>query len=211
MVLSPFLDRVEQRLQEVPLPDGVAAVTGTVKLTQVFWSQMTARFLPGLLFSVFLVWLSLAWMFRSVRLGLLALLPNIFPLVLLLALLRFTGIALKPSTAIVFSIAFGIVADDTIHLLGAFAAARKRSANRATQLVDAVREVGPALILSTIVVVTGFSVLVASRFQALALIGFLTASAALFALAADLVGFPALFRFFDERADVESTARGRNP
>ena len=53
---------------------------------------------------------------------------------------------------------------------------------------------GPALILVTVVVVAGFSALTASRFQALFLIGFLTASAAVLALVADLIVFPALLR-----------------
>ena len=202
--LTPFLRRLEERIEAVPPPSGTAAVTGTVKLMQVFWDQMIARLLPGVLLSVVLVWVSLTWMFRSVRLGLLALLPNLFPLALLLGVMRLGGFDLKPSTAIVFSIAFGIVADDTIHFLGALASYRKRRVDLKTQLVEAVREVGPALILSTLVVCAGFSVLAASRFQALFLIGLLTAASALFAVGADLIGFPALLRLVARRPGLRS-------
>ena len=209
--LTPFLRRLEARLEAVPPPSGTAAVTGTVKLMQVFWDQMIARLLPGVLLSVMLVWVSLAWMFRSVGLGLLALLPNLFPLALLLGVMRLGGFDLKPSTAIVFSIAFGIVADDTIHFLGALASYRRRSLDLKTQLVEAVREVGPALILSTVVVCAGFSALAASRFQALLLIGLLTSASALFAVGADLIGFPALLRLVARRPGLRSPLQEKTP
>ena len=210
-LLIPFLRRLEERLEAVPPPSGTAAVTGTVKLNQVFWDQMIARLLPGVLLSVVLVWVSLAWMFRSVRLGLLALLPNLFPLAMLLGVMRLGGFDLKPSTAIVFSIAFGIVADDTIHFLGALASYRKRSLDLKTQLVEAVREVGPALILSTLVVCAGFSALTASRFQVLFLIGLLTAASAVFAVGADLIGFPALLRLVARRPGLRSLLQEKTP
>ncbi len=125
--------------------------------------------------------------------------------------MRLGGFDLIPSTAIVFSIAFGIVADDTIHFLGALARYRKRSLDLKTQLVEAVREVGPALILSTLVVCAGFSALVASRFQALFLIGLLTATSALFAVGADLIGFPALLRLVARRPRLRSLLQEKSP
>ena len=193
-VLSPLTARVEDRLQSHPPPTGQATATGTVKLTTVLWEQLIARFVPGIGFSIVLVWLALSWMFRSVWLGLLAVVPNLVPLVLLLGLMGLGGFDLKPSNILVFAIAFGIVADDTIHFLGALARNLRSSNQIHAVLAQTIREVGPALVLVTVVVVAGFTALMASRFQALFLIGFLTASAAVLALFADLVGFPALLR-----------------
>jgi len=193
-VLSPLTARVEDRLQSHPPPTGRATATGTVKLTTVLWEQLISRFVPGIAFSIVLVWLALSWMFRSVWLGLLAVVPNLVPLVLLLGLMGLGGFDLKPSNILVFAIAFGIVADDTIHFLGALARNLRSSNQIHAILAQTIREVGPALILVTVVVVAGFTALMASRFQALFLIGFLTASAAVLALLADLVGFPALLR-----------------
>ena len=193
-VLSPLTARVEDRLQSHPPPTGRATATGTVKLTTVLWEQLISRFLPGIAFSIVLVWLALSWMFRSVWLGLLAVVPNLVPLVLLLGLMGLGGFDLKPSNILVFAIAFGIVADDTIHFLGALARNLRSSNQIHAVLAQTIREVGPALVLVTVVVVAGFTALMASRFQALFLIGFLTASAAVLALLADLVGFPALLR-----------------
>ena len=193
-VLSPLTARVEDRLQSYPPPTGRATATGTVKLTTVLWEQLISRFVPGIAFSIVLVWLALSWMFRSVWRGLLAVVPNLVPLVLLLGLMGLGGFDLKPSNILVFAIAFGIVADDTIHFLGALARNLRSSNQIHAVLAQTIREVGPALVLVTVVVVAGFTALMASRFQALFLIGLLTASAAVLALLADLVGFPALLR-----------------
>ena len=209
--LSPFLGRLEDRLAEQPPPGGSATVTGTVRLSQVLWDQMVSKFLPGVISSIFLVWMALAWMFRSGRLGVLALIPNLVPLAMLLGLMRLGGFNLKPSTIIVFAIAFGIVADDTIHFLGALARNLRESSEVDTALAHAVREVGPALIVVTVVVCAGFTVLTVSRFQVLFLIGFLTAAASLLAVAADLLGFPALLRVVARRPALHSLLTGRVP
>ncbi len=206
--LSPLTARVEDRLQSHPPPTGRATATGTVKLTTVLWDQLISRFVPGIAFSIVLVWLALSWMFRSVWLGLLAVVPNLVPLVLLLGLMGLGGFDLKPSNILVFAIAFGIVADDTIHFLGALARNLRSSNQINAVLAQTIREVGPALVLVTVVVVAGFSTLMASRFQALFLIGFLTASAAVFALLADLVGFPALLRIIARQPAGRSLITG---
>ncbi len=206
--LSPLTARVEDRLQSHPPPTGRATATGTVKLTTVLWDQLISRFVPGIAFSIVLVWLALSWMFRSVWLGLLAVVPNLVPLVLLLGLMGLGGFDLKPSNILVFAIAFGIVADDTIHFLGALARNLRSSNQINAVLAQTIREVGPALVLVTVVVVAGFSTLMASRFQALFLIGFLTASAAVLALLADLVGFPALLRIIARQPAGRSLITG---
>ena len=206
--LSPLTARVEDRLQSHPPPTGRATATGTVKLTTVLWDQLISRFVPGIAFSIVLVWLALSWMFRSVWLGLLAVVPNLVPLVLLLGLMGLGGFDLKPSNILVFAIAFGIVADDTIHFLGAVARNLRSSNQINAVLAQTIREVGPALVLVTVVVVAGFSTLMASRFQALFLIGFLTASAAVLALLADLVGFPALLRIIARQPAGRSLITG---
>ena len=207
-VLSPLTARVEDRLQSHPPPTGRATATGTVKLTTILWERLISSFVPGIAFSIVLVWIALSWMFRSVRLGLLAVVPNLVPLVLLLGLMSLGGFDLKPSTILVFAIAFGIVADDTIHFLGALERNLRSSHQVSAVLAKTIREVGPALVLVTVVVVAGFSALMASRFQALFLIGFLTASAAILALVADLVLFPALLRIVARRPTGRSLITG---
>jgi predicted RND superfamily exporter protein len=199
-----LLDRLETRLDAVPPPTGRAILTGTVKLSQILWDRLLGRFLPGVGLSVLLIWLSLSWMFRSTWVGLLSLLPNLFPLAVLAGLLAVGGFDLKPSSALVFSMVFGIVADDTIHMLSALADEGWRTGSPGRRLTRLFDDVGPALVLSTVVVCGGFGVLMASRFEALFLIGLLTSLAALLALGADLVGLPHLFRAAGLVGSVES-------
>jgi predicted RND superfamily exporter protein len=175
-----------------------------VKLSQVLWDRLVSQFLPGIVLSITLVWAALAWMFRSARVGAIALIPNLVPLVLLLGIMRLGGFDLKPSTLIVFAIAFGIIADDTIHLLGALSRNLGRAPDVDAALARSVREVGVALIVTTVAVGAGFLVLAASRFQVLFLVGVLTATAAVLALVADLLAFPALLRILSRREGVRA-------
>lgn len=202
--LSPFLLRLDERLRDRPPPGGTAEATGTVKLSQVLWDRLVSQFLPAIVLSIVLVWAALAWLFRSARVGAIALVPNLVPLVLLLGIMRLGGFDLKPSTLMVFAIAFGIVADDTIHFLGAFSRHHRGSADVDDALARSVKEVGVALIVTTVAVGAGFAVLAASRFQVLFLVGLLTATAAVLGLAADLLGFPALLKSLSRWSGVRS-------
>jgi predicted RND superfamily exporter protein len=118
--------------------------------------------------------------------------PNLLPLVVLAAVMAILGVPLKPSTILVFSIAFGIAVDDSIHLMSRFQLCRSRGGSLEHSVRQAITETGPALVMSTIVVGAGFSLLMLSQFEILYLLGLLTAVTALSALAADLLLFPAL-------------------
>ena len=118
--MLPLLSSIETYLAENPPPVGTAVSTGTVKLLQEFTGQLLRSFGPSLLVALVLITATMIYLFRSVKYGLLALIPNLFPLVVLLGVMKLGGFDLKPSTILVFSIAFGLAVDDTIHLLGRF-------------------------------------------------------------------------------------------
>jgi predicted RND superfamily exporter protein len=191
-VTLPFLDKVDRYLDESPPPHGRAFSTGTVKLIQNYSAQVLTNFGPSLVIAVVLIFGVMSYMFRSAKHGLIALIPNLFPLLVLLAVMRIAGFALKPSTVLVCSIAFGLAVDDTIHVLGQFRRALGEGVSRAAAIERSVRETGPAILMTTTVVCAGFSVLMASRFEVLFLVGMMTVVSALSAVAADLLVFPAL-------------------
>ncbi len=142
-------------------------------------------------------------MFRSVRLGLVAFLPNAFPLVVILGLLSLFGYAIKPSTILVLSIAFGIAVDNTIHLLSR--AMRHGNGDVGAGMVAGLRDAGPVMIVTTLIVSGGFLLLVFSHFHVLALVGAMTAASAWAALSADLLVLPALVGLMRARAAVPAT------
>ncbi|MGD8866491.1 MAG: MMPL family transporter, partial [Gemmatimonadales bacterium] len=103
-VTLPFLKRVDRYLEEFPPPAGSAFSTGTVKLIQNYSGQVLRNFGPSLAIAVVLILGVMSCMFRSVKQGLITLIPNVFPLLVLLAVMRVAGFALKPSTVLVCSI-----------------------------------------------------------------------------------------------------------
>jgi predicted RND superfamily exporter protein len=191
-VTLPFLKRVDRYLEEFPPPAGSAFSTGTVKLIQNYSGQVLRNFGPSLAIAVVLILGVMSCMFRSVKQGLITLIPNVFPLLVLLAVMRVAGFALKPSTVLVCSIAFGLAVDDTIHVLGRYRRALAEGLSPAAAIERSLRETGPAILMTTTVVCAGFSVLMASRFEVLFLVGLMTVVSALSAVAADLFVFPAL-------------------
>lgn len=190
LVTLPFLNRVDDYLRRDPPPSGTADLTGTVRMADTFSFQVLRSFGPSIVLALLLIWLVMAVLFRSLRMGLVAMVPNLFPLVTLAGVMALLGVSLKPSTILVFSIAFGIAVDDSIHLMSRFNQLVARGRMKGRALRGALRETGSALVMSTVVVTAGFSLLM--RFEILFLLGLLTATTALAALAADLLMFPAL-------------------
>jgi predicted RND superfamily exporter protein len=194
-VLVPFLQRVDRYLEQYPPPVGTAVSTGTAKLLQEFTAHLLKSFGPSLLVALILITGVMVYMFRSLRYGLVALVPNLFPLVVLLGVMKLGGFDLKPSTILVFSIAFGLAVDDTIHLLGRFRQAIQQGFPLEAALQQSVTETGPAILKTTIVVASGFSLLVFAQFEVMFLVGLMTAVSAVAAVAADLFLFPSFISF----------------
>ncbi len=192
--LQPLLERVDRYLQDTPPPVGRATSTGIVSLVNMFTARLLSSFGPSLLIAGVLIFGIMAVMLRSVTRALWALVPNVFPLLVLLGVMRLGGFEMKPSTILVFSIAFGLAVDDTIHVLGRFRTAMDRGLDVAAALEESLRDAGSAVILTSILVVAGFGLLLASQFEVLFLIGMLTAVSAVAAVAADLFLLPIVVR-----------------
>jgi len=205
----PFLERLDALLASDPPPFGTADVTGTVRMAHMFSFHVLRSFGPSILLSLVLIWLVMTWLFGSVRLGLFALVPNVFPLAALTGVMALLGVSLKPSSILVFSIAFGIAVDDSIHLMARFRHLARGGMERGASVLRALQESGRALVMSTLVVSAGFTLLLASRFELLFLVGLLTAVTALTALAADLFLFPALLRVAGAKRSRAETPAGQ--
>jgi predicted RND superfamily exporter protein len=205
-VMLPFLRRVDRYLESNPPPVGSAYSTGTVKLIQNYSAQVLRNFGPSLVIAIVLIFAVMSVMFRSLRHGLVALIPNFFPLLVLLAVMKIAGFALKPSTILVCSISFGLAVDDTIHVLSRFRRAMAEGLQLRAALRTAVRDTGPAILMTTLIVSAGFSLLMGSRFEVLFLVGFLTMVSAIAAVTADLFVFPAIIAAAWRRSERRSHA-----
>ncbi len=122
-----------------------------------------------------------------------ALLPNLLPLVLTAALMGFFHIPIKPSTILVFSVAFGISVDDTIHFLARYRQELKLTNwNIGKSVVYALRETATSMIYTTVILFFGFGIFVASQFGGTVALGALVSITLLFALFSNILILPSL-------------------
>lgn len=161
---------------------------------------ITYKLLYGLLFAVVVVSLLMGWMYRSIRITLLAILPNLLPLLLILGVMGWANMGLKMSTVIVFTIAFGISVDDTIHFMSRLRRELQQGQSLNTAIKATFFSTGKAIIITSLILILGFSVLLLSSFQTTFITGLLVSLALLFALFADLFLLPVLLALFYKKA-----------
>jgi predicted RND superfamily exporter protein len=130
--------------------------------------------------------------FRSLRVAAIALVPNVLPIGMAFGFMGLLGVPLDAGTVIVGSLALGIAVDDTIHLTERFVRNRREGETPQAALGGALRWVLGPLVLTTLVVSIGFSVLGVSGFTLTRNLGLLTAGVMMLCLAADLVLLPVL-------------------
>ena len=119
------MKKIEERLQDkinhiFPKERYEVSLTGKAYVFEKGTHYLIDNLVQSLLFAIVLISLLMAYMFRSFKMIIVSLLPNILPLVMTAGLMGFLGIPIKPSTILVFSIAFGISVDDTIHFLAKY-------------------------------------------------------------------------------------------
>ena len=143
--------------------------------------------------AIFLIAIFMAYMFRSFKMIVISLIPNLLPLIITAGVMGFTGIPLKPSTILVFSIAFGISVDDTIHFLAKY---RQELMERNWKIKSAVynslRETAISMFYTSIVLFFGFAVFMSSNFGGTVALGGLVSVTLLFAMLANLILLPSL-------------------
>ncbi len=146
----------------------------------------------------------MAWMFRKWRIVMFSVLTNMVPLLLTSAAMGFIGIALKPSTVIVFSIAFGIAIDNSIQLLAKYRQElRKTSHNIKASVIYAIRETGISILYTSIVLFFGFGVFSLSKFGGTVSLGVLVALTLLIALFSNLFILPSILLSFERSTSID--------
>ncbi|MHA7129362.1 efflux RND transporter permease subunit [Algoriphagus namhaensis] len=166
--------------------------TGTAFLIDKGHQSVTKQMLRGLGVAFVLVGLIAGILFKSWRIAFILLLPNLFPLLMMLCLMFFLGIQFKLSTAILFSVAFGIAVDDSIHFMTRLKFELGKGKGLLYALKRTFLETGYAIALTTLVLVSGFGLLMFSQFEVTYFTGLLISASLIFALLADLFLLPIL-------------------
>jgi len=171
----------------------ITSVTGSSVVFFKGTNYLTRNLFTSLLLAILLIASFMAWMFSSKRMVIVSLIPNLIPLIMTAALMGYFGISIKPSTILVFSIAFGISVDDTIHFLAKYRLELEETnwSIRAA-VVLALRETGVSMIYTSIILFFGFGVFSVSDFGGTVALGILVAITLLFALFSNLILLPSL-------------------
>jgi predicted RND superfamily exporter protein len=194
-------DETERYLGEIrPLLDSIfnpkrynTLITGTSVVYMRGTQYLVKNLFISLGIAVVLISILMAYMFRSWRMVAVSLIPNIIPLIFTGALMGFLGITIKPSTILVFSIAFGISVDDTIHFLAKYRQELEANNWRIKRsVILALREVGISMAYTSIVLFFGFSIFNLSTFGGTKALGMLVSITLLVAMFSNLILLPSL-------------------
>ncbi|WP_336092170.1 efflux RND transporter permease subunit [Leeuwenhoekiella sp. CH_XMU1409-2] len=168
-------------------------LTGKALVFQKGTNYLINNLIISLSLAILLISIFMAFMFRSFKMILVSLIPNLLPLLITAGLMGFLGVPIKPSTILVFSIAFGISVDDTIHFLAKYRQELKSSGWKIKRSVYAsVKEAGVSMFYTSIVLFFGFSVFMISSFGGTVALGGLVSVTLIFAMLSNLLLLPSL-------------------
>ena len=199
------MERIEENLQNkinkvFPKERYEVIMTGKALVFQKGTKYLVRNLVISLTLAIFLISLFMAYLFRSFRMIIVSLIPNLLPLLVTAGLMGYLGVPIKPSTILVFSIAFGISVDDTIHFLAKYR--QELQANHwkiRKSVYAALRETGVSMFYTSIVLFFGFSVFTISSFGGTVALGALVSVTLLFAMLSNLLLLPSLLLSLERR------------
>jgi len=171
---SALIDRIEARLAHLPEPLR-GRVTGSTALVAKTSDEVAFGQAASLGLAFFVIWAFLSLLFTSVRIGLVAMIPNALPVLVYFGALGWSGVTLNTTTGIVASMVLGIAVDDTIHVLSRYNASARQRANEREGVKEALVHVGRPVTLTSVALCLGFLVIGLSTLRAQAEFGVLAA------------------------------------
>ena len=187
-------DSLYKIIEEIfPAKNHKVTVTGSSVIFFKGNQYLITNLFSSLALAIVLIASFMAWMFKSKRMVLIALVPNVIPQIITAAIMGYVDIPIKASTILVFRVAFGISVDNTIHYL-----AKYRQELQATNwsirssVVLALRETGQSMIYTSIILLFGFGIFCLSSFGGTFALGLLTSITLFAAMLANLILLPSL-------------------
>jgi uncharacterized protein len=207
------MERIEERLinkikKVFPEQRYNISLTGKALVFLKGTNYLVKNLAISLSLAILLISIFMAWMFRSYKMILISLIPNILPLLITAGLMGYLGVPIKPSTILVFSIAFGISVDDTIHFLAKYRQELiYHKWNVRKSVYAALRETGISMFYTSIVLFFGFLVFTVSSFGGTKALGGLVSVTLLFAMVSNLLLLPSLLLSLESRIANKKTLK----
>ena len=199
--MNALIDNLQSQLAII-FPEGDpirATVTGDAFLHARCMDQFVRDMFYSLLTASIAIFAVISLLFRSLRTGLISAIPNMTPLAVTLGYIALRDYPLTAGVVIVFAITLGIAVDDTIHFLSRFGEERRKGLGIDESISAVFRSSGRAIVLTTVLIVSGLSVLLLSRFVPTRRFAELTAITMAAALLGDLLLLPACLVLFEKR------------
>ena len=202
---NPFNDQVKQTALKIfneykkINPNLKIHLTGMVPLMYKMTENISISQIQSFGIIVGVISVLFFFLFKSLTIGLLALIPNLFPILVILGLTGHFGIPLDSDTLLVVPIAIGLAVDDTIHFLMHYQTLREEGADVGTALDKSCREVGHALIYTSFVLSLGFLAFTLSASKPFTYFGILSSLSIFTALLADLFLLPTIIFWLEKR------------
>lgn len=179
-------------------------ITGTSIVFAKGAHYMVDNLLSSIIYAIVSISILMALLFRSIRMVLITMVPNLFPLIITAALMGYFGVPIKPSTILIFSIALGISVDDAIHFLAKYRQELKTGLTVKEAAIESIRESGVSMIYTSIVLFAGFSVFIFSDFGGTKALGILLSITLLVAMICNLVILPTLLMTLNKFVNIKA-------
>jgi len=193
---SSKINEIRQGIQEfldVHFQDEEVITTGTTILSADLTEKIVYSLAWSIIIAVCAIALIMTLLFKNIRLIIISMIPNLLPLIVVAGIMGYFNIDIKPSTAIIFTIALGIAVDDSIHYLARFRIEYLRRGAVNPALAATTIRTGRAIIITSLILIAGFGTLVTSAFTSTAMMGLMVCTTIFAALIADLFILPSLF------------------
>lgn len=179
-------------------------MTGTSLLIDKNNQYLTKNIMEGLVIAFLVIAVIVALLYRSLRMIFIALVPNVIPLMMVAAIMGYFDISLKLSTSIIFTIAFGIAVDDTIHFISKLKLELDKGKSLLYALKRTYLSTGKAIIITAVILAGGFLTLILSTFGGTYYTGLLVSLTLVLAVFIDLTLLPALLLMFFKKKETKS-------
>ncbi len=192
--MNLLLDELKPRIDSIFNPEKYdVLLTGSSVIFIEGTNYLLFNLVESLIIAVILIAILMLFLFRTSKMVFISLVPNIIPLMITAGIMGFFGISLKPSTILIFSIAFGIASDQTLYFLTKFRHERKNDDLTISKIVTiTLKEAGLSMIYTAIILFFGFGIFAASTFGGTVSLGILISITLTLALLSNLILLPTL-------------------
>jgi predicted RND superfamily exporter protein len=188
------VEKLKPKIQEIIDPSKkkfVVSITGTSVVGSEGTNYLVNNLISSIIYAILSIAILMLILFRSWQMVVISMIPNLFPLLFTAGIMGYFNIPLKPSTLLVFSIAFGITVDNTIHFLSKYRHELKhKNLDIKMCVLVAIKESGLGMFYTSVVLFSGFSVFAFSQFGGTQALGLLISITLFMGMLANMIVLP---------------------